>query len=229
MTQQLAVSTLVKGLEEQARTNGTAVVRTLVQSENFDDVLKAVLEPDDFINAMTALRPRILYLAERKFDAEEGVRSELEIGDGSEGEDEEPRVRSESASTKAFRDLVKKWEVHNADMYEYVASFLGDGILHLTSTTESWAERFQDEVKALVEKIGGEEQVRQSEKDNESVRLIEEMAKTLSKHPQFNAPKATKAKRAYLTRKLFPEIDDKTVATVLEEAENMDWYPSNRG
>lgn len=205
-----------------AKDQGALIVRALLQSEKMDDALKAILSQSDFLAAISALKPKLIYLTEKPFDFEERLRSalieEFEIDDP-ESVDLDPIVEK-----KECRSLQKKWATRKNEIYEYVAFFQGDGVLHIATATAEWDTDFVSDFSGIAESL--REQV-QTEGDADNLReasAIRDMAKALIEHPKYKAPKATKDRKQFLAEELFPDLDEETLSDVLLLAENLDWF-----
>jgi hypothetical protein len=90
--------------------------------------------------------------------------------------------------------------------------------------SEGWYEAFDDRVEELINDLRASEEDERRLIDLDRRTKIKERARVLSGHAKFNAPKATKARRAYLAAQLFPDAEDLDIAAMVEEAESISWY-----
>jgi hypothetical protein len=97
-----------------------------------------------------------------------------------------------------------------------------DGVLHYWAQTEDWYNIFDHELGELIEELNASEDDRRNRLDSEKVAKLSERANILAEHAMFNAPKATKAKRAYLASRLFPG-SNRPVAKVHASDSPGDW------
>ena len=78
MTTSDAVLAFVKGARATAEAAQSCVVQGWPQGDH--NVLKVVLDPDEILRVIEASRPKLIYLAEAIFDAEEEARLHLLYG-----------------------------------------------------------------------------------------------------------------------------------------------------
>jgi len=230
MAEQLEAIACFTKIREAAKGIGATVVPSPLLVRKSEMVPSAILDCDGFVAAVVGIRPRAIYLAEEEFEAKEAVHAELmsELGGGSDDDDDDEEGEDGGLlDLPSVRQLIRRRQKHDNSISSYTARFMVDGVLHFWGQTEDWYQTFDGELNLLVEELSASEEVRLRHNDAATRAVIVERAKVLAEHPLFKAPKATKAKRAYLASQLFPDSEDLDINRIVEEADNISWYQAH--
>ncbi len=98
-----------------------------------------------------------------------------------------------------------------------------EGVLHVIVEEEAWMEEFEDAVMAVAEAMKEDGQEQSVNRSAEEKKALRDRVETLVSDPRFGAPKISRAKRTHLASVLFPDLDDRTIYLIVEEAENTAW------
>jgi hypothetical protein len=228
MIGKLEASASLKTIRKAAESVSTIIISAALFVEKTEMIPLVILDHCIFERAILDLRPRAIYLVEREFEAEgeihERFASELGV--------DEDEILDEPASVLIFpavQRFLKSWQKHDGTMYSCSARFMLDGVLHCWIEMEEWYKIFDSELDELAEELSASEDGRRHKLASDKRAKLSERANVLAEHALFNAPKATKAKRAYLAAQLFPESNDLDISVIVEEAESIFWYQTHAG
>lgn len=213
MTTSDAVLAFVKGARAGAEAAQSCIVQGWPQGDR--NVLKVVLDPDEILRVIEVSRPKLMYLAETTFDAEEeaaGAYEALSV-DG----ELEPGI------TNRFSDLIRRTEKANGKPTMAMVGFVSYGVLHVGQVTEEWYEAIEAEFDEKVAEIRGELSADEAIRDTAASRLIRKYARELAEHPAFNMGRPSFEKRLFLAGELFPDQDDRSLSQITTDAQNIDW------
>lgn len=217
MNAKVDLKRLRNSIEAAAKSANVVVVQGILVSGKLADVLQVRLEEADFLHALTALKPRVLYVLHQDFNAHDFAQFELS------GEGEEAIPESVLADQR-IKNLIALWKKHDGEMCDLTSAFVSDSILHTLAESSSWKEEFDNQLSELLGSLAEEDDDQDAEESEEAVQKRKQMAKELADHPKFSAPKSSHAKRCYLAEQLFPDLDSEEIATIVELADNMAWY-----
>lgn len=217
MTTSDAVLAFVRGARASAEAAQSCIVQGWPQGDR--NVLKVVLNPDEILRVIEASRPKLIYLAEAIFDAEEeaaGAYEALSV-DG----EQEPGI----AHTSRFTDLIRRTEKANGKPTMAMVGFVSDGVLHIGQVTEEWYEAIEGEFDEKVAEILSEMSADEAIRDTAASRTIRKYARELAAHPAFNMGRPSFEKRLFLAGELFPDQDqdDRSLSQITTDAQNIDW------
>jgi|JI10StandDraft_1071094.scaffolds.fasta_scaffold219671_2 hypothetical protein len=213
MTTSNAVLAFVRGARASAETAQSCVVQGWPLGDR--NVLKVVLDPDEILRVIEASRPKLIYLAEAIFDAEEeaaGAYEALSV-DG----EQDPGIASR------FTDLIRRTEKANGKPTMAMVGFVSDGVLHIGQVTEEWYEAIEGEFDEKVAEILSELSAGEAIRDTAASRTIRKYARELAAHPAFNMGRPSFEKRLFLAGELFPDQDDRSLSQITTDAQNIDW------
>ena len=93
-------------------------------------------------------------------------------------------------------------------------------MFHTAIGRAEWYEEFLDDAA-----LAAGQAIERGENALESERRaqVRRYATALMADPRYNAPKATKGKREHLCQEINPDLNERTCARIVEEAENMAW------
>ena len=202
------------------------------------------LDPDEFLEAMSLLRPRVVYVETSDFRAkwqivpfhnwskgdDEEDEGEDGVDDDDDDDDDVVHIPSEEeldrtiAKFPAVKAEVRKWSGHDGQLYMVAALFFADGVYHTMSLVERWMQEFY--VSRAQLKISHIESAVSAGRNSRSKRrtVFLERAEQLANNPMFTAPKATREKREDLASKLFPDLEESEWGALVAEAANIIWY-----
>jgi len=128
MAEQLEASACFTKIREAAKGIDATVIPCPLLVGKLEMVPLAILDCDDFVAAVTGIRPRAIYLAEDEFEANEAVHAELLSDLG--GDDEGEGGAGTLLDLPAVRQLIRRWQKHDNSVSGYTARFMVDGVLH---------------------------------------------------------------------------------------------------
>jgi hypothetical protein len=213
----------VEAIGQAATAIGARMVWTIPVAENDSRTLVATLEFAEFLALIPHARPRVVYLWKRGFEAHAMALHSLIDNDDDTGEEVDEEVGNEIANDARFASIVKRWCSRDGEIGSFVASFILDGILHTAVESEAWLDEFNDDVSELAESLGEDTEGEEARIAAAELAEIRDKAKQLAADPLFNGPKVSRAKREYLARHLFADMEERTISFIVEEAENMQW------
>jgi hypothetical protein len=213
----MTTSGAVLAFIKRARAGAEAAQSCVVQGwpEGDRNVLKVVLDPDEVLRVIEVSRPKLIYLAEAIFDAEEEAAGAYEAL----GVD----VELEPGIADRFADLIRRTEKANGKPTMVMVGFVSDGVLHVGQVMEEWYEGIEGEFDEKVAEIRGELSADEAIRDTAVSRLIRKHARELAAHPAFNMGRPSFEKRLFLAGELFPDQDDRSLSQITIDAQNIDW------
>jgi len=218
----------VEGRVEQIRhfagDAGTFIILSPLLSGSNSPVVRAFLELSDFLKALTHVQPRLLYLDIKEFDAAEmAVEHSMQIRDDDEGDDYEVHSRP-FGETAQFKALQRRWSANEGTVCSFRAIFIVDAVHNTCIEVSEWLDSFHEDVEKVWNAYVEAERDRAATARADRQEDIRAKAKTLSEHPQFSAPKSSKAKREYVAHQIFPKTDYRDLGDILELADLLFWY-----
>ncbi|HJW77331.1 MAG: hypothetical protein ACJ8DU_07760 [Microvirga sp.] len=175
--------------------------------------LTAAVDVPDIMALIRHVRPRVVYLAEDRFSALDYTGSLLVDDDTDDNTLKDPRVRA----------LASEWRSHDGELCRVGFGMMFEGVLHVIVEEEAWMEEFEDAVMAVAEAMKEDGQEQSVNRSAEEKKALRDRVETLVSDPRFGAPKISRAKRTHLASVLFPDLDDRTIYLIVEEAENTAW------
>lgn len=194
---------LVQDFRAAAQQASALVIASLVSTPKM--AITAAVDPDEFLALIQHTRPRVIYIMEQTFNANDYFE------DGNLAE--HPRVKA----------LGTAWRKHNGQIARVSAAIMVDQVLHMLIQDAPWLEEFEAAAEALEEELDIADDEDPAERAAEERKLIEQKGKILAADPRFVMPKATKSKREHLAGILFPEVDPRLLWAIVDKAESILW------
>jgi len=223
MNMDIDLAEQVRRVRNAASNAAVYIIQAPLLFDESDGYPTVILDSEGFVRALDKLHPRALYILEAQFDAATSIREQFESDD--DGNEEDLSIDQNSNSAE-FSAIVEKWEKHNGELYHYMTWFVIENVIHICIATNNWFHVFEDEVDRFGKEIESRETERQQLANAIAKNKIEEKARELASHPRFNAPRVSHAKRWYLARQIFPQIDESSLHAIVDEAENYSWLNS---
>ena len=200
------------------------------------------LDPEEFLEVMSVLRPRIIYVETSEFSAKWQIGlshdwAKSDEHEGDEGDDpsddddedglpilSEEQLDRTIARFPEIKAAVKKWSQRDGQKYMIEGLFFVDGVYHTMSFIEDWMDDFHVGIAQL--KVSHLEEAESAAQHSRAMRRTAFAAKAehLANDPMFTAPKATRERREYLASRLYPDLDEMEWAELVAEAANIVWY-----
>ena len=127
-------------LKDAARAAGSVVVDTVLDGPGGEGVLTTALNADEFVKVMAHCRPRIVYLHVGRFEP---------LADALTAMDIDESVDEEIANDRRVKALVKKWTFRGGEVSTLLATFMADGVLHISMRQPDWMDDFKTEAEDL--------------------------------------------------------------------------------
>lgn len=197
---------------------GAYLVETFPNTNGLRSAIIADIAPDDALKLMATIKPRIIYLSEMRFSAEDDIEGAISECRGLADEDEQS-LRSD----KRLISLQKHWQRHDGQLNVVLVAFMADGILHSTGSTSDWLDEFRDALRSLVADLQQEAEDREFDLHNTDTEEVREKAKVLAAHPSFSAGRTSLEKRTFLAEQLFPDLSPSALQRIAKRAENLEW------
>lgn len=215
MTTSDAVLAFVRRARASAETAQSCIVQGWPEGDR--NVLKVVLDPDEVLRVIAASHPKLIYLAEAIFDAEEEAAGAYEALSVDADGEPDPGIASR------FTDLIRRTAKANGKPTMAMVGFVSDGVLHIGQVTEEWYEAIEGEFDEKVAEILSELSTDEAIRDTAASRTIRKYARELAAHPAFNMGRPSFEKRLFLAGELFRDQDDRSLSQITTDAQNIDW------
>jgi hypothetical protein len=213
---------LAERVRQTVQGMGGRLVPTLISGS--DRILTAFLKQDIFIDLLQFTGARLVYLSEDDFEAEAmATKQVIESDDDGRISFERADALDDAADTPEFKRFVKRWQARDGAVCSVTATFMYEGVNHVTMQDEAWLSEFETEAEKLTETLLHRYEERQSgEKAREHQEIVSK-SRVLAEHAQFNAPRPTIAKRTALAKILFPDTEDFLIKQIVTEAAMFVW------
>lgn len=184
---------------------------------NRTDPLLVVLDGEEMLRVITAVKPQLVYILEHPFDSDLELEEALDEFQDHEGQQ----------SPQDFEDLRKEGVRFNGKVCAVNVAFFTSGVLHLCHEQTDWYSaltgRYEERIATIRAGTDGAELERNRQRDAK----LSEKAAQLAAHEAFNFNRAGLEKRRYLAGQLFPDCGDQELYRIVEEATNIDWFNSS--
>ena len=160
-------------------------------------------------------RPAVVHVETEAFDLEAEVSAFL---DGLKVRDEDGAFLA--AMTAALAPVAAG---HAGETVTVVACVAVEGVFVVATATAEWFDAFVDRLEAVYGEVLDAVSTTREATAAQGAQALRALAETLLADGRFNAPKATRAKREFLAREMFPDVGAKGVDAVVTEAENLAW------
>ncbi|WP_158921507.1 hypothetical protein [Acidisphaera sp. S103] len=147
------IEEFVQIIRRTAADTGARVIPTLVTGS--DKVPTAFLEPDDFVGLFRHSAARVIYITERRFNAETMAMGQMEENESGviDTADFEDDVKRYVGRIPEFQSLVTRWTNCDGLLCSVTATFMMDGIMHVIMRNETWLSEFEEDADRILEDL----------------------------------------------------------------------------
>lgn len=212
MTASLAVD-LAAAIRGAAKVAQACVVESFPEPADRAPIPLVIVDQEDAVRLISAVRPKVVYLMEVAFDAEEEMAAAAE-------------ALSALGLHKVPLPLAaasRRVTGHAGEVRTTLAGFMVDGVLHASSASAEWHDAFDKVVDETLALATDDAQSRGRVEASAASADIVAKAAVLAGHPSFNFGRVSFEKRQTLAAAIFPECDVHTIREVTRYAENLFW------
>jgi hypothetical protein len=210
---------------QAANESESHLVEAVLRSEN-QEGYRVTLSLDAFLALLKSCKPRVIYAFANRFNAREGLIDELlpepNVDDEEADLDGTDAEKALLANPKVA-PLIREFKCYDGKVESFLATFVVDGVLHSVFEQEDWALAFENGVSELKTLLRAERRNSEDAEYEAQRAQMHEHAKTLCAHPKFADGRPSKEKREYLAQSLFPQLDERVLSLIVDEATNMLW------
>lgn len=132
-------------LKNAAQASGSIVVDTVLDGSDGEGVLTAALSADEFVKVLAHCRPRIVYLHASRFEPLADALIAMDVDN-----------EEEIAKDRRVKALVKKWTSQEGEVSTLLATFIADGVLHISMRQPDWVDDFESDAEDLADVMANE-------------------------------------------------------------------------
>jgi len=213
MTSALSATAFAEAVLAAANAAASPLVQGWPQSDR--EAPRLMMSPGDFLSALAAVQPKLVYRIQATFDPE----SELEGACETVGLETPP----DPLLTRRFADITKRAQRREGEPTMTLAGFLYEGVLHAAQVVAEWSATLEDEFAARAAEIQAETEERTAAADDLAMGEIRQLAVELANHAGFNTHPASFSKRRFLASELFKGRDADALYRITELAEMISW------
>jgi hypothetical protein len=206
----VALAAAVRGAAEAAQ---ACLVEGFPEQIDRASVPLIRLEQEHAARLIAAAGPKVVYLVEVAFDAEEAINDAAESL-------AQLSVEKLSASLKAAHRRVAD---HAGEICTTLVAFMVDGVMHTAIASADWHDAFDEAVDETLDVARAEAETHGQAEAKAASAEIAAKAAALAAHPSFNFSRVSFEKRLTLAEALFTECEEDELREVTRVAENLFW------
>lgn len=167
----------------------------------------------DAARLIAAAGPKVVYLVEVAFDADDAINDAAESL-------AQLNVEKLPASLKAAH---RRAADHAGEICTTLVAFMVDGVMHTAIASADWHDAFDEAVDQTLDAARAEAETHSEAEAKAASVEISAKAAILAAHPSFNFGRVSFEKRLTLAEALFTECEEQELRDMTRVAENLFW------